>query len=418
MKIRTRLLLFLLPTLITSIALISIFLSYKWYEEIVESFKTRLKSAVVSVAAINPQEDQLSRIAKELNLENLYFIPLSSIPTHLDPKEAHISSSNGKQITGYAPIFNAQGELQGVMAADVNVNLIEKKFQDSVILVVISAGLTIALMVATLYLIAGKLSRPIQRLNNSALAIAAGHYGESLSLQGPKEITELANTLNTMSECLLENINRLKENSLLRERMYGEYECAMMLQHLMLQKNIDDCRSDAVAVKSLTLFSDSPRGLLLDFPKSERPDLFHIHIAEAEDDGFEGMYELLTQYKHSPEAHKQTSLTFDRATSIFQSQGPHSPLFWSLDHKRYLEPRDSLIQLESGDFFFLFNEGLLRLFKGPKAIQDLIAKVLKIFAQDGLETTASMLQKELSFAAKRKELAEDIHLLCFQILNP
>jgi hypothetical protein len=29
-----------------------------------------------------------------------------------------------------------------------------------------------------------------------------------------------------------------------------------------------------------------------------------------------------------------------------------------------------------------------------------------------------MLHKELLFATKRKELSEDIHLLCFQILNP
>ena len=63
-----------------------------------------------------------------------------------------------------------------------------------------------------------------------------------------------------MSECLLENINRLTDNSLLRERMYGEYECSMLLQHMMLQKNIDDCSSDAVAVTSITFFSESPRG--------------------------------------------------------------------------------------------------------------------------------------------------------------
>jgi len=417
MKIRTRLLLFLLPTLASSIALISIFLSYKWHGEIVESFKARLKSAVISVAALKPEEEQLLQISRELNLENLYFIPLSSFRYDLNPKEVQISSSAGKQMTGYAPVFNKEGTLEGVMAADVSLTSIEKKFQESVILVIVSASLTIILMVATLYLIAGKLSRPIQRLNNSALAIAAGQYGESLAVQGPREITELANTFNTMSECLLENINRVKENSLLRERMYGEYECAMMLQHLMLQKNIDDCHSDAVAVKSLTVFSDSPRGLLLDFPKSSRSDLFRIHMAEAEDDGFEGMYELLTQYKHSPETHKQTSLTFDRATSIFQSQGSHQPIFWSLDHKLFLEPKEGRVPLESGDFFFLLNEGLQR-FLGPKAIQDLLAKVLKVFAQDGLETIASMLQKELAFAAKRKEPLEDLHLLCFQILNP
>ena len=54
---------------------------------------------------------------------------------------------------------------------------------------------------------------------------------------------------------------------------------------------------------------------------------------------------------------------------------------------------------------------------GRHQCSELLAKVLKVFAQDGLETTASMLHKELAFATKRKVLAEDIHLLCFQILN-
>src|SRR3989344_7367425 len=85
--------------------------------------------------------------------------------------------------------------------------------------------------------------------------------------------------------------------SFLRERMYGEYESAMLLQHMMLQKNIDDCRSDAVAVKSITFFSESPRGLLLDFPKQKDSHRFLIHMAEAEEDGFEGMDQLLTKYK-------------------------------------------------------------------------------------------------------------------------
>jgi hypothetical protein len=187
----------------------------------------------------------------------------------------------------------------------------------------------------------------MQKLNNSALAIAAGQYGESAPIGGPKEIADLANTLNTMSECLLENIHRLKENALFRERMYGEYECAMLLQHMMLQKNIDECRSDAMAVKALTLFSDSPRGLLLNFP-TKSDNAFHIHMAEAEDTGFEGMYELLTQYKYSREIAKHTTLTFDRTTSILQSQGPHMPLFWSLDAKKFIEAQNNKIALESG----------------------------------------------------------------------
>ena len=326
MKIRTRLLLFLLPTFIGSVALISTLLTSKWYEKIL--------------------------------------------------------------------------------------------IQDSLFLILISVGITSLVMIFTLYFIANNISRPIQKLNNSALAIAAGQYGESIEVEGPKEVAELANTLNTMSECLHENINRLKENSLLRERMYGEYECAMLLQHLMLQKNIDDCRSDAVAVKSITFFSENPKGLLLDFPKVENEHLFQIHMAEALDDGFEGMYQLLTQYKFSKESQAHTSLLFHRLESTLEYKGGQLPLVWSLEEGAFITEERSLIKVESGDFFFLFNQGLLSFYKEPKKINDLLAKVLKLFAQEGLETTSAMIQKELFFATKRKDLEEDIHLLCFQILNP
>ncbi|MBU6384221.1 MAG: HAMP domain-containing protein [Verrucomicrobia bacterium] len=425
MKIRTRLLLFLLPTLVSSIALVSALLAVNWHKEIVEGFRTRLKSAVVSTAAMHPNEEQLEKIREQLQVTRLYLVPIHSPDLEMIPKKLHITpiyigKEGTKVITGYAPMFDSNGYIMGLMAADIHVSLIDKKFHESLFLIIFCAGFTILVVILTLFLIANKISNPVQKLNNSALAIAAGHYGESVQVSGPKEIAELANTLNTMSECLHENINRLRENSLVRERMYGEYECAMLLQHMMLQKNIDECRSDAMAVKSITFFSESPRGLLLDFPKLENPDLFQIHLAEAEEEGFEGMYQLLTQYKLSKgsfgEAH--TSLLFDRTLSNIQVKGPHPPLFWSLDDKKFLELSQGALKVDSGDYLFFFNQGLTRFFKGQNGIAELLAKVLKIFASDGLETTVSMLQKEIAFATKRIHLKEDIHLLCFQILNP
>jgi HAMP domain-containing protein len=296
-------------------------------------------------------------------------------------------------------------------------SIVEQKFHEILFLIVFCAAFTTTIMAFALFAIANRISDPVQKLNNTALAIAAGQYGESIQVTGPREIAELANTLNTMSECLHENINRLKENSLLRERMYGEYECAMLLQHMMLQKNIDDCRSDAVAIKAITFFSESPRGLLLNFPKPDKPHLFHIHLAEAEEEGFEGMYQLLTQYKLSKESQTHTSLLFDTASFTIRIKGPHQPLFWSLDDEKFLEPHQGSVKVDTGDFIFLFNQGLIRFFKGPKRIQEILSKVLKVFASDGLETTTAMLQKELAFILKRKELEEDIHLLSFQILK-
>jgi len=406
MKIRTRLLMGLLPALVGSIVLIATFLTLRLRQEMMDGFQQNLRSAALHVAKSTIINEQaLQTMARELKLKTLRYVPLNET-LEID------------RYTQLAPVLDIEAKQIGHIAASGHIENIEKKFQNNLILVALCSCFAIILLIAILYLIAGRIAMPMQKLNNAALAIAAGKYGELANIGGSKEIADLANTLNTMSECLLENIQRLKENALFRERMYGEYECAMLLQHMMLQKNIDECTSDAFAVKSFTLFSDSPRGLLLDFPsKLENPKTLQIHIAEAEDRGFEGMYELLTQYKYAREIPKHTTLIFDRTSSILQSSGPHFPLFWSLDGKKFLEAKDRKIALESGDFFFLFNDGLHHFLK-DRAIQDILAKVLKIFAQDGLETTFSMLQKELTFAAKRKELMEDIHLLCFQVLNP
>lgn len=435
MKIRTRLLLFLLPTLICSIALVSTLLSYNWYQEVVEGFQTRIKSAVITTAMLHPNEEELKTIRERLQVTDLYSVALSSSKIESIPKTLHITpiyktGDGEKVITGYAPIFDDQGHISGLMAADINISMIDNKFHDSLYLIILCAGCTILIVVATLFVIANKISRPVARLNNSALAIAAGQYGESIQVKGPKEIAELANTLNTMSECLHENINRLKDNSFLRERMYGEYESALLLQHMMLQKNIDDCRSDAVAVKSITFFSENPKGLLLDFPKQSSQDQFQIHMAEAEEEGFEGMYQLLTQYKLLKDRSTtemgsilgqestSTLLTLDRSNSTLKIKGSHTPIVWSLDKENFLTPKEGVLEVESGDYMFLFNQGLHLLYRQEGQIRNLLSKVLKVFASEGLETSTAMLQKEISFATKRKELDEDIHLLCFQILNP
>ena len=96
------------------------------------------------------------------------------------------------------------------------------------------------LVVGIVFIIADHISKPVRQLNRAALEIAAGDYEANIRVEGPKEIMELAHTLNTMSQCLVEHMSRLKESSLIRERMYGEYECSLLLQYYMLQHVIED----------------------------------------------------------------------------------------------------------------------------------------------------------------------------------
>src|ERR1051326_3309978 len=96
MKIRTRLLLFLLPTLIGSIALISSLLAYNWYQEIEEGFQTRLKSAVIAAATLIDSsklesEPNLLSTQKELGITHLYVIPIRSSPLPTIPAHVYLT---------------------------------------------------------------------------------------------------------------------------------------------------------------------------------------------------------------------------------------------------------------------------------------------------------------------------------------
>ena len=437
MKIRTRLLLSLLPALVGGIILISILLCYSWRSEISNGYQERLRTALITTAALlksnSAIDEELRQLWDPFGAYRLMqvdrdgtihtFLAKGSIthaPHHLKNPDVQIVKENdGRWMIASFPLAST------TLLAEVQASSIDRIFIEHIRLAAIGVGLLALITMGSLYLIAGKISEPVQKLNNSALAIAAGQYGESIQVQGPKEIQELANTLNTMSECLLENINRLKENSLLRERIYGESECARLLQHLMLQKNIDECSSDAIAVKALSFCSAQARGLLLDFPASEGPEIVNIHLAEAKEEGFEGMYQLLTHYKLAKVVRKELipfpslRLVLDRKKGILSAKGVACapPHVWSMATGSLQELKGERM-VEAGDFIFLMNQGLWSFFKGPSKISEIFSKVLKHFAEDGLETNASMLQKEIAFATKRKDLEEDLHLICIHILKP
>lgn len=287
-----------------------------------------------------------------------------------------------------------------------------------------SIGVLTASSALSIHTISEKLTRRVKQLNDSALAIAAGQYGQSIEIGGPRELKELANTLNTMSECLLENINHIKEISLQKEQSYGEAACARLLQSHLLQTSIEECNSEALSLKAVTFSSSSPKGLLLDFPKSARkPDVL-LHLIEAKEDGIHGMYELLSHFKRSDNPPSKSStfsslflrLDCENSTILAKSSGFPLPFAWSQQEERLSLVKPSSQHIESGDFVFLMNCAFLEFFKNPARISQLFTKVLRVFGQEGLDICAAMLQKEISFLAKRRDLEEDLHLICLQVL--
>ena len=432
MKIRTRLLLFLLPTTIGATVFVSAIFSYNWHAEIVSNFKTKLLSSAMTYRSLAPKKDSspqlekaLSDLQSKLNIHSFYTV--SKLPKRAKLKKepyphysitASQKNSDHKIMTVYLPIKDSKNFL----AADASLDVVYEKFQEELFIIIVTSVLVLIAMTGSLVLMAKKIVHPIQKLNNSALAIAAGQYGDSVKINGPKELKELSNTLNTMSECLYENINRLNENTLIREKTHGEYECAIFLQNYMLQKVIDECSSDSISMKAISFYSYEPRGFLLDFP-SLTDELLQLQLVEAKESGFEDMYSLLTNYKLYKNSNQKTldkdypfgqvSIIKPSNLLVYKNHQLLPPFIWSTKEKKLFSENNYFLQ--PGDFIFLSNSGISHHFP-ERSIKTMIERVFSVFAEEGLEVTSNMLKKEMSFAVKRKELQQDLHLLCLQIL--
>ncbi len=482
MTIRARILSFLLPTLIGFVSLIFLFFYFNWYQEIITSFRSHLKSIVVSGALSLDASDvawfhqhqhdphlqqhktfqnfnrNLYRIKEKLPLTNIYIVRLltaqkdtllfpHNFPAILDRKVYLLHStaplsfnsydspkryspfmgadkipdnekivyetkkplvtsiytnkdSKRKLLTGYAPIFNERGDVVALFAADLNIGQIDQKLQNAILIILLSAFVTIIFVIVSVYYIANKISQPVNKLKNVALSIASGKYGEKIDVQGPQEITELAHTLNTMSECLHEQVRRMEEDSAYRERMHGEYECSQLLQHQMMQKVIDHIHHPNYKMKMLKVSTATfPYGLYL----HQNKDGFTF--SENKEKGFQGIYQLLKNPEHTNASHLNFSI---EEHFTFSTSGMPLPQIWSVAHKRMKDPSE---KLENGDLVFLFNSGFEKCFIKKNEISTWFTNTLKHFSLEEHDLILSMLYNQLNFLAKKHPHDHDLVIL-------
>lgn len=360
MTIRSRLLILLVPTIIAFVLLISLFFYMNWYKEIISS-SSQLQSII---------------------------------------------------------IMNPSGEFIGGIAGN-NTKHIDQKLHDAIVLIALSAAIVISLVTISAYFIAGKISKPVNELNTAALAIAAGNYTDYVEVKGPHEIVELANTLNTMSECLQENIVRLRESSFARERMYGEYECALLLQHYMLEKVVQDFESPHLALRVVKSTSiNSPQGLYLRM-KNINEHEEHLIFSEAYETGFQGIFNLLTHSPHlPPKEFSSIVLKINRAEGeiSYEASDMASPLVWSNQKKDFVEEdQEGKFKVQANDIIFLYNHGLAKEFESSQKISDFFGKVLRHFGQDSFDICVDMVKKELDYFSKKLYSDYDLQILCVQV---
>ena len=329
----------------------------------------------------------------------------------------HVNPLNGERVmTAYAPIMNNENQVVALVAADANLHLIDRKLNQALTLIVCGAAFTMLLVILSVFLVANKISKPVQRLKNAALAIAAGDHSENVTVDGPQEIVELANTLNTMSECLDENLIRLKEASVAREKMYGEYECSFMLQNQMLQKVVDEFKNPHFSINHIKASSSSEiQGFLLDIQAQN--NALNLIVTENQNRGFKNLYDLATEKYLPLEKRKhyvQILITDDNQSVSAYTQEMPLPFLWSTQEKNLFKITQNKLKVSSKDLVFIFNSSLLSCFENEVMLEKWLSKFLKHFSAEGHHFLLTMLTNEINFLAKKKHLEQEIHIICLQ----
>lgn len=284
--------------------------------------------------------------------------------------------------------------------------------------IVAIAVMTLIALIIIVFVLAHKIATPVRKLKNAALSIAAGEYGESIHIEGPPEVVELANTLNTMSECLEEQIQRLRESSIAKERMYGEYECSRLLQQYMMQYVIEEAKIPKFMGRALrSSFAKQLEGVYLEVNQNES-DL-QFMFSETREPGFKGMLDLIKISQNpSLQSPSRIVLKIDLKQNELkiQNHGMSEPIIWNLKAGSYSNIKGPL-RLQKGDFIILFNSCFSRSFADPKLLHEWFAKVLRHFGEEGLDAVATMLGNELNFLTNKHHINQDIHILCLQFTN-
>lgn len=391
--------------------------SYWWKNEIDANLRYRLSDALLSSAKyIETTPSDLQTILNDLPhlLDHKSFVKEVEFlyaKTPSDPKNVTISYLANNKVSGTIAIYSSDKVFLGNLTATIDSTDYYQHYHQKFWLVVLLTSLICFLMIAFVLIIANWMAKPIQKLNNTALSIAAGKYGETLSLKGPKEVVQLSNTLNIMSECLLENINQLTQTANILANTYDEKDCFIHLQKELLEIPIEESKTDIITAKPLSFISNNPQGLKMSFVKETDTSL-EISVTQAEKPGLFSICELFT--KKGKRAYLQLILDKKNSQVDFTSKEFPAPYFWSMKQRDFLDP-NCPIQLSSGDYFFLLNPAFSKLLK-EKNFEPLFIRVCKFFAEDGFESLVKMLEKEIQMQLKKHSIQEDLHLICFQLL--
>ena len=475
MTVRSYLFLVFLPITMIITLLISLMVYFDARREIIHDFTIRLETASKTCSQfidndlfaqqkkisydklLQKNQKILSRLQDKLHLSNIYILTIEphpkpsydssypkpkflqnviisatgfekAIPYTLNKVEINLLYRENRSITtkfyrqpktknlflsSFSPIVDRYSNVIAIVGTDIDISVIQNKFYKALTIIIFVDSIILITMLILITLISNHIKGHIKKLKNKALSLSAGSYTDHITIRAPKEISELASTLNTLSECLQENLIHVQQDSLLRERMYGEHECSLLLQRHMIRDVVEEYSHPKLQLMNICAISNDPHGVLVDINTVD--ENMNFIMLESRKHGFREMYKLVLEYCHRTRvgpksmAYLKFVLDIDRGFIDIESDEMPLPIIYS---EGVTKIGDYNNVIKSGDMIFIFNQGLELLFKRQKNESvDWFDKVLKHFSEDGLESCMSILNKELNFITRKLSSYRDVYII-------
>jgi HAMP domain-containing protein len=115
----------------------------------------------------------------------------------------------GLMKSAYGPIRASDGSIHGMLAADVNIDVIRVKTREALTIVLATGLGALVLAAAAAFYLARRITVPVFRLKNFTLQVAAGDFGKQLELEKTDELAELGDGFNLISRELQTTVEEL-----------------------------------------------------------------------------------------------------------------------------------------------------------------------------------------------------------------
>ncbi|HEX7573263.1 MAG TPA: cache domain-containing protein, partial [Bacteroidota bacterium] len=118
---------------------------------------------------------------------------------------------NATYITAYEPIRDPMGGIVGILYVGVLKQPFDQVLQKTMLTFLGIAFLGILIIVLVSVFLAKRLSTPLRKLEEISRKVAGGEYDHEFTARGPREIEQLARSLNTMAKQLAAEKRELEE---------------------------------------------------------------------------------------------------------------------------------------------------------------------------------------------------------------